>query len=480
MTRYKLLKLGVVSTAAFWMYSCAVPKQPQRLTDHKDLVIPTTFDTLQTGNQNKLSGWRLFFTNQNLQKLIEIALENNQELNVTLQEIEIAKSEVLYKKSGLSPKVTAGIGVEVEKVGRYTSQGAGDASTEIEEGKETPDPLFNFQGAIRASWEVDIWNKLHHSKEAAVHRFLATVEGRNFVLTNLISEIAEKYYDLIALDNQLQIVENNINLQRNALELVKIQKQAARATALAVKKFEAELMKSESMVFGIKQEILETENSLNFLMGRYPTPIVRTQKDINDLNAPTITAGIPADLLENRPDIARATHQLEASKLDVQVAKAEFYPGLGLSAAVGLEAFKPNYLTKLPESLLYNVIADITGPLVNKKAIKAEYNKANAAQLQALYNYERTVLTAFLEVSNGLKKIDNLEQSYQFKLKQIKALNESIDMATLLYKSNRAEYLEVLMTQRDALEAKLELVETKTQQFKNVISVYKNLGGGWK
>jgi len=151
-----------------------------------------------------------------------------------------------------------------------------------------------------------------------------------------------------------------------------------------------------------------------------------------------------------------------------------------MSAAIGLQAFKASYLAKLPESLLYALAGDLTGPLINRKAIKAEFNNANARQLQAMYNYERSILNAYLEVSTQLSKIDNLEKAYDAKSKEVEALTRSTDISTILFASARADYLEVLMTQRDALKSKLELVETKKEQLIAVVNVYRDLGGGWQ
>lgn len=432
-------------------------------------------DTINTADIQ----WRQFFSDPNLVSLIDTALKNNQELNITLQEIEIARNEIRLRQQPLLPSVTLGGGIGVEKVGRYTSQGAGDATTEIKPGKEMPDPLGDFRIAAVANWEVDIWKKLRNSKKAAITRYLATVEGKNFVITNLIAEIADSYYELLALDNQLEIVKQNITLQQNALEVIKVQKEAARATELAVQKFQAEVLKTQSLEYDIAQQIKETENKINFLLGRYPQDIVRT-KDILVLTPSAVQSGIPSQLLANRPDIRQAELDLAAAKLDVKVARAEFYPSFGISAGVGFQAFNPTYLFRLPESLLYSIAGDLAGPLINKNAIKAEFYSANARQLQALYNYEKTILNAYIEVATQLSNISNLEKSYGLKSQQVEALTRSIDISGDLFKNARADYLEVLMTQRDALEAKLELIDTKKEQMRAVVRVYRGLGGGWK
>jgi NodT family efflux transporter outer membrane factor (OMF) lipoprotein len=443
-------------------------------------AIPESFDKSSDTTNTSTTPWRTYFKDPNLVNLIDTALKNNQELQITLQEIEIAKNDIRVKKGLLLPTVGIGAGAGIEKVGRYTSQGAGDASTEIIEGKEMPDPLGDLKIAAYAHWEVDIWKKLRNSKKAAVSRYLSTVEGKNFVITNLIAEVADSYYELLALDSQLEIVRKNIELQTNALEVVKIQKEAARATELAVQKFQAEVMASKSMEFDILQNIKESENKINFLLGQYPQEIKRSKSNFMDLMPSVIQSGIPSQLLANRPDIKQAELELEAAKLDVKTARAEFYPSLDISAAIGVNAFKPSYLFTLPESLLYSLAGDLAAPLINRNAIKAEYSSANARQIQALYNYERTILNAYLEVSNQLSKINNLEKSYDLKSQQVAALNRSIDIAGDLFKSAKADYFEVLMTQRDALESQLELIDTKKEQLNASVLVYKDLGGGWK
>ena len=270
-----------------------------------------------------------------------------------------------------------------------------------------------------------------------------------------------------------------IQLQQNALDVVKVQKQAARTTELGVKKFEAEVLNSQSLEFDILQRIKERENEINFLLGRYPQPIERDKSTFLNLIPRQVQTGIPSQLLRNRPDIKQAELELTAAQLDVKVARAEFYPSFEISSAVGFNAFKPDYLIKFPESMIFSLVGDMAGPLINKNAIKAEFNNANAMQLQALYNYERTILNGYIEVATQMSNISNLEQAYNLKTKQVDALTQSIDISNDLFKSARADYFEVLMTQRDALESKLELIETKLHQFNAVTNIYRALGGGW-
>lgn len=461
------------------LLSIASCKTPGLVEKNANSNVPEQYTTVRdTANSGKIC-WKKYFNDANLQALIDTALKNNQELNITMQEIEISKNEIKARKGEYLPFVGVKAGAAVDKKARYTNLGAMEATTEIKPGEEMPEPLNDFNLGLYANWEVDIWKKLRNAKKSAVSRYLSSVEGKNFMVTNLVAEIANSYYELLALDNQLDIVNQNITIQSNALEIVKLQKDAARVTELAVKKFEAEVFKTKSLQFDIQQKIVETENRINFLTGRFPEHVKRTSSTFNENLPNVIHTGLPSDLLANRPDIKQAEFELAATKLDVKVARARFYPSLGISAGIGYQAFNPEYIFK-PKSLLYSLASDLVAPLVNRNAIKASYNTANAKQIQAVYNYEQTILKAYIEVSNQVSKISNLEKSYALRRQQVEAMNNSVTISNDLFRSARADYMEVLLTQRDALESKFDLVETKMQQLNAMVTIYKALGGGWK
>jgi NodT family efflux transporter outer membrane factor (OMF) lipoprotein len=443
-------------------------------------AVPARYLASQDTTNTAAVKWQDYFTDPYLVGLIDTALRNNQELNITLQEIEVAKNEVRARKGEYLPFVGVGATAGVDKVSRFTSQGASDAATEIEPGRPTPDVLPNYVVGAYASWQVDIWRKLRNAKKSALIRYWGTIEGRNFMVTKLVAEIANSYYELLALDSQLEILKRNIDIQTNALEIVKLEKISARVTELAVRRFQAQVLRTQELQFDIRQKIVETENRINFLVGRFPRPVQRRSDGLINLLPNAIQAGIPSQLLQNRPDIKRAEFDLAAAKLDVKVARANFYPSLNISAAVGLGAFNPAYLVRTPEAAVYSVAGGLTAPLVNRNAIKALYYSANAKRVQAVYNYERSVLNAYVEVVNQLAKIENLRNSYEFKSNEVDALTQSTDIATDLFKSARANYMEVLLTQRDALESRFELIEIKRSQMNAMVNIYQALGGGWK
>ncbi len=457
--------------------SCTAPKAVQTTNTQ---ALPQSYSAATDTTNSAQLKWREFFADKNLVALIDTALKNNLDVLTTLQEIEVAKNNVRLKSGKLFPTITGAGSAGITKVGHYTSQGAGDASADITPGQLVPEHLNDYMVGFQSSWEADIWGKLHNAKKAAATRYLGSIEGKNFVITNLIAEIANTYYELLALDNQLAIIRETIQLQKNGLEIVKAQKDAAVVTELAVKQFEAQLYNSQGLEFELLQNIAENENNINTLLGRFPQKIARDKETFTAQIPSSIKIGIPSQILKNRPDIKQAELELFATKCDVKAAQAEFYPSLNVSGSLGYQAFKTAYLFTTPQSMLYSLVGDLTVPLINRSAIKAEFKNANAYQLEALYNYQKTILNGYVEVSNEMSNINHLEQSYSLKAKEVEALTKSIEISNDLFKSARATYLEVLMAQRDALNSRLELIEVKKNQFNAVTNIYKALGGGWK
>lgn len=469
-------KVNWIIIITLFLGACNVPKNSGRSAKTQ---MPDSFiGSVDTINSVFLD-WRTYFSDDNLIALIDTALINNQELNIFLQEIEIHQNEIKARKGEYLPFIGLGGGAETERAGRYTRNGAVDEQLDIRNGTAFPSPLSDYVLGAYATWEIDIWKKLRNAKKSAVFRYLASVEGKNFLVTNLVAEVANSYYELMALDNLLQIIEQNIEIQSNALNIVTQQKSAAKVSQLAVNRFKAQLLNTQNMQYSIRQKMVEAENRINFLTGRYPKPIVRDPKLFNELNIQEIKEGVPSQLLVNRADVRQAEFELAAANLDIRVARANFYPSLGIKAGLGFNAFNPKYLLN-PESITYNIVGDVMAPLINRLAIKASYNNANAQQVQAVYKYEQTILNAYVDVLNQLSKIENFSKSHETKSMEVEILMESVKIANSLFNSARADYAEVLFTQREALEAKMDLIEIKMKQIDAKINVYRALGGGWK
>jgi efflux transporter, outer membrane factor lipoprotein, nodT family len=468
--RNKVLNLAVVLATLLCMGAC---KTPQATILPKDTLKASLASMSRDSSVTISPAWRDFFQDSVLRSLIDTALQNNHDLKITLQELAIAKSAITAKQGALLPSVSANVGAGISKVGRYTAEGAGNVGTELTPGRKIPTVTPDLAPTLQMDWTIDLWGKLNSDKKSAVERYLASEAGQRAIKSQLVADVAENYYALLALDYKLLVMQQYIALQKNAVRIARIQKEADADTQLAVEKFEAELAKAQSDEYVLRQSIIETENNLNLLLGRLPQPIARAKSDFLQLPMPATAHALSTQLLLQRPDVVQAEHALEAAKWDVETARKEFLPSFNLSAAVGLNAFNPKYLVKLPESLIFSALGSLTAPLINKKAIQANFSQADALQIEALYNYDKALMTAYIEMSTLQSKITNLKQLRQFKQKQDEALMRAVSAAQKLYLNNRATYLEVIDSERGQLDCKMELIDTKLQQLSTLIDMYR-------
>lgn len=440
--------------------------------------IPAEYSTDQLGLENAAQiSWRDFFSDPELIHLIETALNNNQEFNIFLQDIEISRSEVQEKQSEYLPKVGLGFGGGHYKVSEDTHDGVLD---KIIERNDLRPRNGDLNLGANLTWEVDIWKKLRNAKNAASMRFMAQTEGRNFLISRLVSEIARNYYELMALDNSSKILDQNIEIQNKAFLKMKTLKDYAKANNLAVNRFEAQLLKTKSQKFEISQKIVEKENRLRFLSGIYDAaPIPRNSDKLMSMQVDELQIGVPSQLLENRPDIRQQEYAIKAAKLDLKSVKATLYPSLSIKAGVGFSAFDPTLLFD-PKSFVYNAMGDLMAPLINRKAILARIAIADSYQTQTVLNYEQTLLQAYTEVLNQVSNIKNIQQSFDTKQKEVVILDDSIKIANNLFQYAKADYVEVLLTQEEKLNAEKELVELKMNLIGSKVDLYRALGGGWR
>ena len=498
LAKHVIARAIACSTLLLILPSCGIPKLRQAMPGP---LLPASYTadfnglpSLENSSQVPIED---FFNDPKLTSLICQALAGgNQELRILYEDVQIAQNEVLGRSGAYLPFVRLGLSAGLEKYSRFTPEGAAEEQLEYLPGKHFPGLPGNFIAAFYTSWEVDIWRMLRNLRDAARMRFLATNEGRNYVITRLVAEIAENYYMLLALDKRLENLDNIIALQQQTLEIAKAIMQAARSSALPVERFQAEVRKNQSLRLIAQQAIIAVENRINFLVGRYPQPVERNNiplRDFIDLNLHALSLGVPAQLLQNRPDIRQAERELAAAGLDVMAARARFFPQLAIGgptapagpyAPVGWQAFNPKYLFWTPDALLVSVAGDLMTPLINKRAIRADYKTANARQLQAVYNYQRVILNAYTEVVTRVTKVQNYSRSIEFRKQQVAALESAVDFATKIFRLPRVEeksrvtYLDVLLVQRDLWDARLELIDTKQEQLSAIVNVYQALGGG--
>ena len=462
------MKLGARALAlTLWCAACA-PTLPIVKTDV--LPLPHHFpaeDGATTGESVASAPWSHFVRDPGLTELIDRALKDNQELKIVEQEIDISYNEVMARRGEYLPKVNLGASAGIEQTERFSTEDANGVTTTSRAGLTT-------------SWEVDVWGRLRKAAKSAHFRYLASVEARKVLVTNLVAEVSRSYFELLALDNQLAIVESYVHVLTEIRGMVEAQREAARATSLAVKRFDAEVLKNEARRYELRQQITVAQNRLNQLLGRFPQDVARDRLVLTKLAFGHVQTSVPTKLLDNRPDVAKAKFELEAAKLDVSSARKRFYPALSIEGGVGYEHFNSKHFAKPPTALFYDLAAGLTAPLLNRRAIKADYLTANNKQVQAIYDFEKTLITAYGDVANQLSILKNLDVMYGLKTKQVRALNDAIQISNILFRAARVDYVEALITQRDALEAETELIEIKKRQLSASIDLYKALGGGWR
>lgn len=450
-------------------------------------TVPVSFTGTSAGTSDSASianqSWRTFFDDPYLVQLIDTALGGNLDLRIATQRIEIARAAFDYSRGYLAPTVNAVASAGVDRYGRNTLNGVGNFDTNLSDNIRgnllIPNPTPDFFLGARSNWEVDIWGKLRNRRKAAYLRLLASEKGRHAVITGLVAEVARYYYDLLALDGELEIIQENIEYQQRAVELVRVQKQAGRVTELAVQQFTAQLLNTQSRQGQVQQQIVEAENQLNRLLGRYPQPIRRGTSLQQRKLAGVVLAGLPAQFLTRRPDIRQAELELAATNVDIEVVRAEFLPSLNLSAYVGLNAFRAGVLFN-PGSIAAGVLGGLTAPVFNRRFLKANYQQSVAQSQEAFYRYRQTIQTGFSEVVTGLRGVENYRAVADFQAQEVAVLGKAVSTSNDLFASGYASYLEVITAQRSVLEAELALINTKRAQYLALTDLYRSLGGGWE
>lgn len=466
----------LIAAFAVLCSSCA----PSRRTPEVARVrLPEAYETAPRQPSVAPIPWREYFKDGELIQLVTRALEHNLDLRIALQRIEVARAGVRQATGAQFPQVALVAGSGIRKFGLYTMDGAGNAGTDIRPGQLVPTHLPDFYVGLEAGWEVDLWGRLRHLRESALAQYLATVEGTKLVITNLVSEVAVAYFDLAALDRTLEILGQTIARQEEALEAMRVQKAAGRVNELAVQQFAGQLASTRALEASLGQQAREVENRINVLVGSLPQSVARAKNALAERSENPIPLGVPSDLLRNRPDIREAELRMSAAECDVEAARAAFYPSVNITGAVGYQAFNPRFLFSTPESVTYSLAGGLVAPLVNRSGIEAQFEAASALQIQAMYEYQRTILEGFVEVATSLAAVERANEIVEHRSAQREAVAETITTADLLFKTGRADYLEVLTAQQNALTAELELLEAlKTQRVSRIL-LYKALGGGW-
>jgi NodT family efflux transporter outer membrane factor (OMF) lipoprotein len=352
-------------------------------------------------------------------------------------------------------------------------------ATEITPGRLIPVQLPDFTVGLQSVWEVDLWGRLRNQRKSALAQYLASIDGTNLILTSLVADVASAYFDLLALDQVVDVLRRSAAQQTRGLEIVRLQKRAGRSNELAVQQFEAQVADTHARAHDAVQQVVERENQINLLLGRYPQSVARRRAGLYADPPMPVSAGVPSDLLRNRPDVRAAEQAVRAARFDVKAARAAFFPALTITAGAGYEAFDTSLLFRSPESLGYAAAGGLVAPLVNRLALEAQFIGAKADQIEAMYEYQRTILAAYTEVVNALSNVDQSDGVLAARRRQKAALEMSVSTADALYRAGKATYLEVLLAQQNALQADVDLADAFRRRRVANVDVYRALGGGW-
>jgi multidrug efflux system outer membrane protein len=472
----------IIALGAITLASCGIPKYATLPEERK---MPARFTASHAdSSQFQVMARDKFFTDPKLVHIINEVIRNNPDLNIAIQRVRTAGAYLAMSKGALLPEVNARVSASGTHFGKHTMEGVGNFDTNLspnisEDQKINTSFTPDYWLGIGASWEIDLWGKLKNMKKAAQQRFIASEQGKHLLESALVTQTALLYYDLVALDREAEIIEQNIGLQQKALEIVEAQKAGGRATELAVQQFNAQLFNTRSAAFVIKQKITESENQLRVLAGDYEGSIDRSNLLWNEKFEQLAQTGVPAQLLENRPDLLQAQAELLAAKADLKAARAAFFPSLNISAYTAFNAFSGSFLFS-GSSLAYQVLGGLTAPVFQKRQLKSQFNIADAQQHEAFYHFQKTALNAYREVNNLLQSIDNNGKIFRLKEQEVRALEQGVNISNDLYVTGYASYLEIISAQKNKLNAELELIGTRLNQISSVIGLYKATGGGWQ
>lgn len=425
--------------------SCNIYRQ----FEQPDIAVNESYRTLDgTASNDSITiadlSWTEIYTDTNLQTLINYALENNTDLLVAIEKVNEAKASLKSAKLAFLPSV----GVSLPTSLSYSSGNT----------------VISYDASVSASWEIDLFGKLLNSKRKEQSTLLQNQEYQQAVRTQLIATVADYYFNLLALDKQLAIYTATEKSWAISVETIKAMKEGAMANEAAVAQYEAYHAAITAAIPEIKASILKQENSLSALLGNYPEAIQRGKLDEQKMDL-DIKAGIPVQLLANRPDVKNAEYNLASMYYNTNIACSAFYPSLVIDASLGWI----NPLTAL---------ASLTQPLFYCGSNKAKLEIAKAQEQEARLQFKQTLIDASMEVSNALITYEAELQKEVARDKQILSLYNAVEYTNELLKLGSSTYLEVLEAQQSLLDALITKTDDQLNKLNAITSLYHALGGG--
>jgi NodT family efflux transporter outer membrane factor (OMF) lipoprotein len=439
----------------------------------RDYTRPEMFDEIgfrtDTASMDTLTmatiAWRDFFTDPLLQSYIDEGLQNNLDIRIALTRIDAAEAWLKQGKAGQLPTLNTHLSAshfELSKNGQSRGVGSGNV----------------FELGTGLSWEADIWGKIRSTRRAYQASYLQSQAAHQAVKTRLIAGIATLYYNLLSIDEQMEITQETIENRKRSLQTAIALKNAGNGTEADVKQTEAQLYTAQAILIDLQQQARLYENALSLLLGSPPRPLARNTFDDQIVDTVLLT-GVPLQLLGNRPDILAAEYNLINAFELTNVARSNFYPSLTLSASAGLQSLELQNLFSL-NSLFANIVGGLAQPLLNGRRIRTQYEVSQAKQEQARLQYLQTFLTATADVSDALYSFEATTEKIAVKQKEFEAYNDAVRYSEALVNNGLANYLQVLIARERSLASSLTLAENKSTRLKYLVQLYEALGGGWK
>lgn len=469
-----------VITGGLFLTGCA---GPARLAETGGVVPPGHFAAGYSDSSGAAFNVRQIFSDKKLASLLDSAVRNNSDVLIAAERIELARAHFRMRRGAMFPVIEATARASGNRYGDYTMEGVGNFDTNlsgnIDEDQKAPVPFTpDYFIGLQSSWEIDLWGKLKNRRRAAYLRVLASEQGKALVTTSIVAEVASRYYLLQSLDAELEVLKRNIVLQDSAVRIAEIQKEAGRTTELGVQQFKAQLMRTRGLEARVEQQIIQVENELNFVLGRFPQRIERSAGFQRTQVVVPAAPGLPVRVLGHRPDVLQAELDLRAAKADVAAAQAALLPSLTLSPFAGYNSFNTSLLFN-PGSLAYGLIGGLTAPLLNRSVFKGELSRSRADKQLALHQYNKVVLGAFSEIETSYSSLANLQRELDWNSRESGILQEAVHTSNELYMAGYASYLEVITAQRNAIDAQIAAIQTKANMHYSLINLYRSLGGGW-
>lgn len=468
MKKFKVIKVTLLAIGLISIQSCFVAKDYQR---PEGVQTEAQFRTDVVAQQDKTMAdvsWQTFFSDPTLKSYISKGLQNNLDVRTALQNIAVTEAYMKQGKSGYLPTLSVGPGYTFTRTSANTQFGRITGAQSLSQ----YDVTGNF------SWEADIWGKIRSNYRGVTANYLQTIEAHKAIQTNIVTTIANTYFQLIALDEQKKAVTETIGFREQSFETMKALKEAGNVTQVAVNQSEAQLYSAKAMIVDIDANIAVNENILNVLLGE--TPKVLERGTIDNQNITTdLAVGVPAQILENRPDVKAAEYALINSFENVNIANASFYPSLTLTASGGLQGIDIDKLFDA-HSLFANVVARLAQPILQKRQLKTQKEVALANQEVSLLAYKKSILNASKEVSDALARYKAADEKIPLKQKEAELYEQSVEYSQELLNYGMANYLEVLTAREAALNAELAMINSKLGKLNSVVELYRAVGGGWK